>query len=169
VNIPIGWEATTRPRRGASGLDHPTRPSRPSQSGPSAAEPFPISRDGEPREKGEVVGTRDVIHALHEQRATLVDAARYPSGLYVLLKIREPGPGLDPRTRDALVTIRAFYPRLSRRAMALTGEGYRAALALLSPLLHPRARGEAPRWKQGVTSQQVSALIDTLTKTKTGP
>lgn len=171
MNIPIGWEATTRPRRGASGLDHPTRPSRPYPSGPAAPAPLPISGTEQPREN--TLDTRALAQALREQRCTIIDQTSAPSADYLTVKVTKPRPGMDPRIRDALLRIHSRYPTLSRRALAkaggvgyqITAEGYKGALALLAPLLHPRARGEAPRWKQGVTSQQVSATVDALTKT----
>lgn len=137
---------------------------------PSAPAPSPTSGPTEPREKG--VDTRALARALREQRVTIINDSQSPSGLYVLLKIREPGPGMDPRVRDALMRIRKDYPKLSRRGLAqqpygyapITAEGYKGALALLAPLLHPRARGEAPRWLPGVSAGQVAQEIDDLLK-----
>lgn len=165
---------TTLPRRGASGLDHPTRPSRPSPSGPTAAEPLPVSGTEQPREN--TLDTRALAQALREQRCTIIDQTSAPSADYLTIKVTKPRPGMDPRIRDALLRIHSRYPTLSRRALAkaggvgyqITAEGYKGALALLAPLLRPRARGEAPRWLPNVTPAQVSQLVDTLTKTKTG-
>ena len=120
-----------------------------------------------------MVDTRVLARALREQRVTIIDQTQTPSADYLTIKIKAPSAGMDPRIRDAVLRIHSRYPTLSRRALAkaggvgyqITAEGYKGALALLAPLLHPRARGEAPRWKQGVTSQQVSATVDALTKT----
>lgn len=163
---------TTLSQAGATGMT--TLPAASARPGPVRPGParIPLSEAGDPRE--DTLDTRALARALREQRVTIIDQTSAPSADYLTIKVTKPRPGMDPRTIDALRRIRNHWPTLSRRKIdtedaPLTAEGYRAALALLSPLLRPRARGEAPRWKQGVTSQQVSALIDTLTKTKTGP
>lgn len=138
---------------------------------PSASEPSPTSRDAEPRE--DTLDTRALARALREQRVVIVESRSIPGGTYAIVKVKDPGQGMDPRVKDALLRIRAQYPKLSRRQLAraggvgyqITAEGYKGALALLSALLHPRARGEAPRWLPGVTAAQVSATIDGLLKT----
>lgn len=162
--------AATLSHRGPSGLDHPTRPSRPAPSGPSASAPSPTSRDAEPREN--ILDTRALAQALREQRCTIIDQTSAPSADYLTVKVVKPRPGMDPRVKDALLRIHAQYPKLSRRALAkaggvgyqITAEGYKGALALLAPLLHPRARGEAPRWLPSVTAAQVSATVAGLLK-----
>lgn len=138
---------------------------------PTAAEPWPIPGQTEAREKG--LDTRALAQALREQRVQIIDQTSAPSADYLTIKVAKPRPGMDPRVRDALMRIRKDYPRLSRRGLAqqpygyapLTAEGYKGALALLAPLLHPRARGEAPRWLPGVSAGQVSDTIDGLLKT----
>lgn len=143
---------------------------------PFASEPSPIPRDEQPGEKG-LVTTRTLARALKEQRVTIIDQTSTPKADYLTIKIRAPSAGMDPRTRAALQTISQNWPTLSRNKLTraapgvgyvLTHEGYTQALALLSPLLRPRARGETPRWKPGVDAAQVSQLVDGLTKTKVG-
>lgn len=162
---------TTLSQAGATGMT--TLPAAPVRLGPVRPGParIPLSEAGDPRE--DTLDTRALAQALREQRVTIIDQSSAPSADYLTIKVTKPRPGMDPRIRDALGRIAQHYPTLSRRALAkaggvgyqITAEGYKGALALLAPLLHPRARGEAPRWKQGVTSQQVSATVDTLTKT----
>ena len=165
---------TTLPQRGASGLDHPTRPSRPSQSGPSVSAPLPVSGTEQPRE--DTLDTRALARALREQRCTIIDQSSTPKADYLTIKVKKESAGMDPRIRDALLRIHSRYPTLSRRALAkaggvgyqITAEGYKGALRLLAPLLHPRARGETPRWLPNVTPAQVSQLVDVLTRPKVG-
>ena len=144
---------------------------------PVHAAPLPVSGTISAGERG-VVDTRVLARALREQRVTIIDQTQTPKADYLTIKIKAPSAGMDPRTRAALETISQNWPTLSRNKLTraapgvgyvLTHEGYTQALALLSPLLRPRARGEAPRWLPNVTAAQVSQLIDTLTKTKTGP
>ena len=168
-----------RKESGASGLGYSPQASRPSRSGPTASEPSPISRDEQPREKGAVdLTTRALAQALRAQRVVIVESRTIPGGTYAIIKVKNESAGMDPRTRAALETISQNWPTLSRNKLTraapgvgyvLTHEGYTQALALLAPLLRPRVRGETPRWKPGVDVAQVSQLIDTLTKTKTGP
>ena len=137
---------------------------------PVHAAPLPTSRDEQPREN--ILDTRALAQALREQRCTIIDQTSAPSADYLTVKIAKPRPGMDPRVKDALLRIRKDYPKLSRRGLAqqpygyapLTAEGYKGALALLAPLLHPRARGEAPRWLPGVSAGQVAQEIDDLLK-----
>ena len=144
---------------------------------PSAPAPLPVSGDEQPREKGAVdLTTRVLARALREQRVIIVESRTIPGGTYAIIKVKNESADMDPRVRDALMRIRKDFPLLSRRGLArqpyghapLTAEGYKGALRLLAPLLRPRARGEAPRWLPNVTPAQVSQLVDTLTKTKTG-
>lgn len=166
---------TTLSQAGATGMT--TLPAASARPGPVRPGParIPLSEAGDPRE--DTLDTRALARALREQRVTIIDQTSAPSADYLTVKVTKPRPGMDPRVRDALLRIHSRYPTLSRRALAkaggvgyqITAEGYKGALALLAPLLHPRARGEAPRWLPNVTPAQVSQLIDTLTKTKTGP
>lgn len=151
----------------------PAASARPGPVRPGPAR-IPLSEAGDPREN--TLDTRALARALREQRVVIVESRTIPGGTYAIVKVKHESAGMDPRIRDALLRIHSRYPTLSRRALAkaggvgyqITAEGYRAALALLAPLLHPRARGEAPRWLPGVSAAQVSQLVDTLTKTKTG-
>lgn len=138
---------------------------------PSASAPLPVSGTEQPRE--DTLDTRALARALREQRVVIVESRTIPGGTYAIIKVKNESAGMDPRIRDALLRIHSRYPTLSRRALAkaggvgyqITAEGYKGALRLLAPLLHPRARGEAPRWLPNVTAAQVSQLIDTLLKT----
>lgn len=137
---------------------------------PSAPAPSPTSGAISAGERG-LVDTRVLARALREQRVTIIDQTQTPSADYLTIKIKAPSAGMDPRVKDALCIILAYYPILSRRTLTdraliakLTAEGYKGALALLAPLLHPRARGEAPRWLPGISAGQVAQTIDDLLK-----
>lgn len=139
----------------------PSRPVRP----PPAKRIVPAAQKAE-REGVTGLSAYALMCALKDGRVQITDQHEMPAGTYVILRVaNESCAAPDERTAEALRAIRDHFPLLSRRRLALAGEHYYRALQRLDALLHPRARGEAPRWLPGVSAGQVSDTIDGLLKT----
>lgn len=139
------------------------RPSRPVRPPPAKRIVLDTPKTG--REGVTGLSAYALMCALKDGRVQITDQHEMPAGTYVILRVaNESCAALDERTAEALRAIRDHFPLLSRRRLALAGEHYYRALQRLDALLHPRARGEAPRWLPGVSAGQVAQEIDDLLK-----